>query len=137
MKGEWTMQSWKLFYLKNEISEIHSVSDLENILRNIHKYVDVDNPILGLKNPNGDALTIGISHNVGFLDYMDSSRNVPYYSSVGNPSLTLEDGCEIFDCGEATDIPRRNCIDFNTLIDVVKEFYHTGKLSESIEWEED
>jgi len=131
------MQPWELSHLGSEISEIHSVNDLENVLRNIHKYVDVDNPILELASPNGDGLIIGIFHNIGFLDYIDSSKNPPYYASVGNRALTFKDGFEIFNCGEATEIPRRNCIDLNTLIEVVKEFYHTGKLSESIEWEED
>ncbi len=131
------MAGWRLMCCDRELAVIVSADDLERKLTGIHDAQAVRKPIVSLVHPEGHVLTLGISLDLGFLNYVSASRRPLYYSSVGDPSLEPAAGMVTFDCGGETEIPLRNCVRFDVLVKVAKEYFLTGKLSASIVWEMD
>ena len=133
------MKFYKLMDGERVISEILSDQDLEKKLIEIRDSPNYSNPILTLVDPLGNTLTIGISKNLGFLNFIDSSGNPPYFSSVGNRSLSETNEIMVFyiEGKHFTEVPKRNCIPIETLIEVTKEYIKTGNLSTVINWEKD
>lgn len=131
------MASWRIECEGRQIATPSSLQDLEAALLTIAQGAFGPNPTVDLVHPAGHILTIGISGERGFLNYSDASLDPPYYSSVGDPSLPVEAGMAIFHHGEPTEIPLRNCIPVDVLLAAVKEYFLTGTLSTSVEWEPD
>lgn len=132
------MSLWKLEDGQKMIAEIRTTEELEKVLFEMQQKLESKNLIVFLSHPEGQFMHIGLSKDLGFLNYHNTLDEPPYYSTVGDKSLTLDDGVvEFYINGYLSEIPLRNCISFEKLLTAVKDFFRTGNLSNSIEWEED
>jgi hypothetical protein len=81
---------------------------------------------------------LGISSEGCVINYTDVN-SPPYYVSLGDPTLSEEDGVVYFDMsgrGHISEILKRHVIDFEDLLRVAKSFYLTGTRPEVlIKWE--
>jgi hypothetical protein len=132
------MVRWRLEDGEKTIAEIEDIKELEDIIDKIRTNNKGKNIIYILSHPNRQFMQIGISDKIGFLNFHDSSDEPPYYSSVAEDTTNIADKImDFYICGNYTEIPLRNCIPFKELLDTIKEFFRTGKLPNTIKWEED
>lgn len=86
------MSTIKLKFGWNELAKINSVEDLEKTLIQIRKTFKPCNPIIEMIHENNRILYLGISPEGCYLDYVGSPSEPPYYSSLGDRTLSLDDG---------------------------------------------
>ncbi|HOV27234.1 MAG TPA: Imm1 family immunity protein [Pseudobacteroides sp.] len=127
---------WKLEDGEKKICDINSEEELEKCLIDIQRNLKEQNKIVILVSPTGEFMYIGISNKYTFLNYHNADDTPPYYSSVGE----YEDSEEVIEYylnDYLFEVSMRNCIIFGTMLLVVKRFFRTGILPDSIKWEED
>ncbi len=128
---------WAVLDWDRELARIESEEDLERTLRNVPAMASSPNAIVNIWSPSGDTLSVGISGDSACMNFTDSSGDGPYYKVLGHSELSDENGVVVFRYeGEWTEIPRRNCVPVDVMIKGAREFYRTGDLPESLEWEE-
>jgi hypothetical protein len=82
-----------------------------------------------LVSDHGFRVTIGIGGPTGFVQHSTAEGDIPYRVAV-NPDVTDQSGIEVFTAGQtATEIPRRYCLPFDTVRELVLFFAETGARS--------
>jgi hypothetical protein len=134
----------------HELAQTNRWRELEKLMRNLTLHVSRPNSICTLVSPSGQRLSIGIAE-PGNEDNPDLEEVLcclnhqlpsgdPPYRTVVNPSYTDSNGDEVvvfrFEDGEWTEVPRKNCVKIETMIDVVKHFFESDSLPTWITWEE-
>ena len=135
------MKLCELIFDDSPIIEVNSVKMLEDALLSIRAGFKPSNPLIVAAHLNGNSMGLGISSRGCYINFIDSSKLPPYYSSVGDRNLTPNDGVVEFQLsphGHTSEILCRHIIAFEELLRVAKEFYKTGARPVSlIEWEVD
>lgn len=140
---------WRLLDCERPNATVDTWESLKKSLLGITETSGTPNRIVDLESPQGDTLSIGIAgprdrnnptltEPLACLNFTNSSRNPPYLTIVGDPGLTYENGgVVVFQVdGTWTEILHRNCVPVDVMLQIVKHFYATGSLPESIRWEE-
>jgi hypothetical protein len=82
----------------------------------------------------GSKLLVGISPELGCVQYSAADGSPPYLMAVGDEA---ESGVVEFLAGNTpTPIPRRFCFSKSVLKQVIADFLRTGERSSAIAWEE-
>jgi len=108
----------------------------ERDLRKALKRALQDGPrVVILDSSDAGSLTIGIGTPYGFVQFVKKNNLPPYLVAIDE---SIEDVSFVeFDAGGTlTPVPRRNCLEFNTVIEIAEYFYKNKKLPEYINWEE-
>lgn len=148
--GTQAATQWKLLDWDRTVVVAGAWDQLKEVLLNAPRKASIPNTIVDLISPHGDVLSIGIagpldrdnpglSEPLACLNFTAASRNPPYLTAVGDPSLSRENGGAIvfrYEEGTWTEIPRRNCVPVETMLRVAKHFFHNGSLPNWITWEE-
>lgn len=128
--------AWQLFYGRDEIARISTPEELREALIRARDRIEGGNPVLALAHPDGRLMWVGLSSELGFLDYEEAPGKTPHRVSVAEPDMAPEDALLVFDCaGQESEVPLRYCVPFEVLLRVLEEYVATGKLSASIAWE--
>ncbi len=132
------MKIWTIEDGQKILSEIKDVDEIEKSILKLKLEYGEKNLIFFLVNPKGDYMQFGISNELCFLNYHNEKDEPPYYSSVNSNMIYKENEKMIFQvCGNYTEIPYRNCIDFDKVLETLKQYFQTNKLPDIIAWEED
>ncbi len=110
-----------------------------SILRALNK-VKCSNPILTFLHSNGNILNIGISSDGCYINFIESSNLPPYYSSWNRNDLNqkTESTIEFKLASHTSEIPYKNIIPFNDMLEVAHFFFNKGERSTSIiDWQVD
>jgi hypothetical protein len=133
------MSKFKLIDLTKTVAEpsieleITSVRELRLSLSELRNR---DPAFVDLVAPNGDALTIGVSQELGFVQYVNSSLDPPYLVAIDNRRM-IEDGIMVFDAGGTpTEIALNECISMDLAIEIAEHFFLTGQLAPYVYWKE-
>lgn len=123
------------------IGEVASIEELENFLIKLRKAPISRNPIVEMAHENSNILYLAFSSDGCHLDYIGSPAKPPYYSSLGDRTMSLEDGIVVFFMGpneHETEIKKRNLITFEDVLRVTKAFFVSGERPANvISWEMD
>jgi Immunity protein Imm1 len=139
---------WELLDFDREMATASTWEGIESALLAIPERASSPNAIATLVAPNGDTLSIGIASpldgdNPGLdqplacVEFNRASQDPPYLVPVGDPTLTAEDGGVVvfrFE-GQWTEVPRRNCVPVDVMLQIAKHFFLTGTLADWIGWE--
>lgn len=93
-----------------------------------------DAPTLTLQKGSESFMHIGVDKEVGYLNYVEGPAERSYVS-VGNPAA---EGTAWFSyAGSGSEIPLKNCLPMGHLLEAVAEYYQTGSMPSSVQWEPD
>jgi len=125
---------WKIQWNGDCEKEVASLGDLEALLDQLHDknqavMVVVESPA------NGDSLAIGLGRNVSVLNFVPGAGDPPYFTSLGFDMS--EEPIEFNFMGEQSEFPMRNTVSIDVARNAIREFFESGKMASSIEWEED
>ncbi len=125
---------WKIQWNGDSEAEVASIAELDALLDQIHStgcavMAVVESPA------NGDSLAIGLGRTVSVLNFVPGTGDPPYFSSVGADER--DESVEFNFMGEQSEFPMRNTISVESARIAMREFFETGKLATSVEWEED
>lgn len=82
-------------------------------------------------------LMVGISSDVGCVQYSASDGTLPYLMAVNpTPEASNGDYVEFLTGGTFTPVERRYCVPFDTVREIVAEFVRNGRCNTSVQWEE-
>lgn len=86
---------------------------------------------------SGASLSIGLGHPGRFslLTWVGADKDPPYYSSCGDPNA--EGTVEFSYMTDWSEFPMWMVIDLASALQAVHEFCETGKLPETVSWQED
>jgi len=125
----WTVQ-WK----DNEPHEVSNVEELNRMLDEVATDYDETNPVLvQVRSPTGEVLMIGIGCQLSVLDYIPAG-GWPAQHSVGDPT---EDTIPYRMGSYDSVMPKAYAIPHKLAREAVEYFYRTGRLSDSVIWEND
>jgi Immunity protein Imm1 len=141
--------SWELLDFDRRMATAMTWEGIESALRAIPEAASSPNAIATLVAPNGDTLSIGIASrldgdNPGLdrplacVEFNQASQDPPYLVPVGDPTPAAEHGNAVvirFE-GQWTEVPRRNCLPVDVMLQIVKHFFLTGTLPDWIDWEQ-
>ncbi len=129
------MNKWLIEDGSKTLFEITTIEELEKSLYKIKNELKDKNIIIILVHPEGHLMYIGISKSYGYLNYHDGSEEPPYYSSIGDEDAEGE--LNFYLNGFLSEIPLKNCIPFELLVNAINEYFKTSELPNIIKWEED
>ncbi|PQO47339.1 Imm1 family immunity protein [Blastopirellula marina] len=125
---------WKIQWNPDSEAEAASIAELDSILDAIHAARRAVMVAVGSPS-NGDSLAIGLGRTVSVLNFVPGTGDPPYFSSVGADER--DESVEFSFLGAPSEFPMRNAISVDSARNAMREFFETGKLSSSIEWEAD
>lgn len=115
--------------------EVSGEKELRDLLYNLEKQ---GSRVVILELPNIGILTLGVGLPYGFIQY--SKFGEPPYivaSDDGNAELIDSDNEVVFDAnGTPTPIPKRLCLPYDRIVDIIVHFYISHDLPRSYRWEE-
>ena len=118
--------------IEYKVSEEKDLSDL------LHNLVKQESRVVILELPNSGIFTLGVGTPYGFIQYSKSGE--PSYlvaSDDGNAELIESDDEVEFDAnGTPTPIPKRLCLPYDQIVDIIVHFYISHDLPRSLKWEE-
>jgi hypothetical protein len=118
--------------IEYEVSEEKELRDL------LYNLVKQESRVVILEFPNIGIFTLGVGLPYGFIQYSKSGEP-PYLvaSDDGNAELIDSDDEVEFDAnGTPTPIPKRLCLPYDRIIDIIIHFYISHDLPRSLKWEE-
>jgi hypothetical protein len=132
------MGNWKLSVMGDEDLTFSTVEALESLLLNIlADSTACGGSIIDLESPSGKVMSFGVVGNRACVNFMHDPEEPPYFTVVGDPTLTDTDGVVAFRYGgDESEILLRNCIRPEQVPPLVREFFETDAQPTSIEWEE-
>ena len=93
-----------------------------------------DAPTLTLQKESDRLMHIGVSKDIGYLNYVEGPNELSYVS-IGDPDAK---GTLWFSyAGSGSEIPLRHCLPMSLLLKGILEFYHTCAMPSSVRWEPD
>ncbi len=99
-------------------------------------FLDQQTEITGqLISPNGFALTIGIDGKIGFAEYMKEDGDSSYFMAL-TPKTIVEGLHDFIMTGAPSEILGKYCLPMEIFKKVVIDFFETGSMSDSVQWEE-
>lgn len=127
---------WYLVEGEDMLLEVASGSILAEWLHQFRKQFGHQHRILTLQGEYA-SMNIGIAPDFGFLNHLSTDWHQPAHAAVGNPAFGALDAPVIFYFQtHKTEISRRYCLPFATLITVLTEYVETGQLVAAVDWEE-
>lgn len=127
---------WAFYESDVLLKEVKTVEDIDDFLSRFKKERGEKRPIIFLNSPSTSYMYVGISNDLCFLNFNDEDNNVLDLTSIGNKEMELtKDSIDFYICGHHSQIPLRNCIDFKTMVMVLKEYFMNDKKPDLIEWE--
>lgn len=139
-----TLMDWNKELLKTD-----DWTQVEETVSHLPSMASTPNEIVNLIHPTGGTLSVGIagmgdsdnpqlSEPLACANHTPASSEPPYKSIVGDKELRSETGVVVFryEKGTWTEIPRRNCVDLESLLQAVHHFCFSGDLDERFDWEE-
>jgi len=111
----------------------------EQLLEKLEGLNDImTNTVVGLDDFNGPSFLVGLGGEVGYINYKPKGNGPPYYSSVNTAIDAKDEGYICFEFGGAeSNIPSRNLLPFETILDALTTFFETGKFPDGLHWEQD
>jgi hypothetical protein len=112
-----------------------SIDEVEDLLDRLHdRFKNGDPTLVSIALATRDSLSIGLGRDASVLNHVREDRNPPYYISTGGGGET--EGIWFRFGGEWSEYPTRNAVPISVARAVMRQFCKTGKLPQSIEWEE-
>ena len=123
------------------IAKLSTEKEIEVSFRNIIDNFTIKKPIVELIHQTGNILQIGLSENCCFVGYISSSLDPPYYTAIGDPSISssnINSIVNFYHNNQVSEVSQRYCISFQALLKIVKIFFSTGyRPEDTVEWEID
>ena len=89
-----------------------------------------------LVGENGFELGVGIAPTVGCAQYSRSDGEPPYLVTVDKNAKPEESYKEFLYQNTATEVPTRECLPLQSILEVAVFFQETGRPSPAVSWEE-
>lgn len=120
----------------NCTEDVASLDDVECLLDRIHRETFLgEAPLVTVERQlGGNSLTIGLGRDIGILSYISEDGNPPYLVSVGE--LQGDEVIVFRFMGDWSEFPLRNGIPIAVARAAMRYFCRTGRLSESVQWEQ-
>ena len=125
--------TWEL-----EETTVHSINDLEGLLDRLHRESRREQARLVVVelSDTGDSLAIGLGGDESVLNYVNSSKDPPYFTSVSDEKHSDQLFTFRF-MGDLSEFPSRNMIPLDAARAAMRSFCLTGQLPSTVTWEED
>ena len=116
--------------------DVASLDDIECLLDEIHcKAFRGEAPLVTVERQlGGDSLTIGLGRDISILSYISEDNNPPYLVSVGK--MQGDEVIVFRFMGDWSEFSIKNGIPIRVARAAMSYFCRTGKLSESVQWEQ-
>ena len=118
--------------IEYEVSEEKELRDL------LYNLVKKESRVVILEIPNVGIFTLGVGLPYGFVQY-SKSGDPPYLvaSDNGNAEvIDLDDEIEFDANGTPTPIPKRLCLPYDRIVDIIIHFFISHDLPRFVKWEE-
>ena len=119
----------------------HQKRHFDNIVslrENLESLKDQEPQIVLLEIQDFGILTMGISRECGFVEYMDSTYDPPYLLAIDNePKEFSEEYLEFDSGGTATPVRFNNCFSVEMVIRIAVDVSKNRKLPEYVSWKEE
>jgi len=114
-----------------------SIQEVDRVLDELHANFACEDPQLVTVelNETGDSLAIGLGRDRSVLNYVPGSKNPPYFTSTGE--FEMDEPISFRFGGEWSEFPLRNSIPTPIARQAMRHFCSTGKLSSTVQWEQD
>lgn len=123
------------FWKENECSDrTYECKSLDEVLQSVRKLNGQERTIVHLLGADDMSLTIGGGNEGKYIVY--ATLDDTFYSLI-NPNASNKDTTQIVAGGQEGDYLLKQCLSLDTVIKACQEFVISGKLSQSLSWEEE
>lgn len=117
---------------------VESIDELDKILDHLTIEAEQGKPfIVELVADSGNVMGIGLGQSQTVLNFMQSSLQPPYFTSLNREFSGSNDDMIVFDYfGTWTEFPIRNAIPIQEAREALRRFFAASTLPNNVEWEE-
>lgn len=126
----------RLTWSEHDSVPVRSVKDLDREIDRLTSESARSRPIMvDLELDSGDDLAMGIGQPLSVLNFINASKDPPYFTSVGDP---FAEGLIVFYYyGDWSEFPMRNAVPVDLARRAMRHFLQYGELLDIVDWEED